>query len=754
MNEIYLQCRVGSGLLLLDIETEPRSIRIADSQGNTVEAPVLGRRGKNLMLDAAALEIWSPENPVLYTLHVDDQEEIRFGFCELGTQGNSQVLVNGKPYYLRGYIRGIVAHDHPNLTGESDYEAARKSILQAKKYGFNLVRFHSTIPSPEFVRAADELGIFIHAEIGFAYEYDANGKPAGLALDNRNWREIIMRYRNNPSVMIFCIGNEMHQSGRKPEVKRLYQQGKELAPGKLIMDNSGWGEFDRDTADIYSQHIAYFFPYKKHRDMFLGDAHWRINGSVYERPLEDGSARRRVNPIRPVLAHEAVHYNHMPDYDALAAKFDDFCRKTGQTQIEKPRFMTDLPELIRRKGAAERMPDYVAASCHFKRMAVKLYLERLRLSPLCGFEMLQFADCFKYENKNGIVDCFDDDAYFDAVWMRQFNDSSVLLLDLAEECCWAGEPVKMAVHLSHFAQPDNSRGTLRLFLDDKEIYCGEDITTLPGLQKLLDLEVSPEAGAHELSAEFISPELKLRNQWNFWVYPHVEMPFVPGVTVCDRLTDDVFAKLEAGETVLLHYHRDTPGNQYYWPGAFDRFKPCIWDRGTNLGGIIRAPWVENTLYSHYFDLNMYSLIEEAYKLNLDDFPVKADELVSGVDKAARDRIRGLVYGLKGFVEEQTLRNFCYLLALRVGPGKLIVSTFNRSELPGVANLQAALLRECAVIEPTGSIGVNELKTYLEQATARGPMPEDVMTRFWELDTKLVEDTLFWEEAGIDLAKLH
>ena len=43
------------------------------------------------------------------------------------------------------------------------------------------------------------------------------------------------------------------------------------ADNKLILDNSGWGEYDRTTADIFCQHIAYFFPFKHHKDMFLED---------------------------------------------------------------------------------------------------------------------------------------------------------------------------------------------------------------------------------------------------------------------------------------------------------------------------------------------------------------------------------------------------------------------------------------------------------------------------------------------------
>ena len=50
------------------------------------------------------------------------------------------------------------------MTGGTAKDAAVKNIRQAKKFGFNLVRFHSTIPSDEFVEAADEEGLLIHME--------------------------------------------------------------------------------------------------------------------------------------------------------------------------------------------------------------------------------------------------------------------------------------------------------------------------------------------------------------------------------------------------------------------------------------------------------------------------------------------------------------------------------------------------------------------------------------------------------------
>ena len=801
MSGIYIHASSAANLLYCDGPETITNCTVTASCGKVIKPALLRKETLENGIcrhtfDAAGLEFWTPGNPVLYTFKADGIEEEAFGLNELVTMGNTHVLVNGKPFCFRGYIRGIVAHDHPNLSGKSDYESYRYHIIQAKKYGFNLVRFHSTIPSEDFVRAADELGLFIHMEIGFAYEYDDKGKKKNLALDNANWRETIMRYRNHPSVAIFCIGNEMHNSGHQPLVKKLYEEGKSLAPAKLILDNSGWGEYDRSSADILSQHIAYFFPYKHHRDMFVSDACWHMNGSAKDTPMTEsrGAAeiRRYANPCKPTLAHEAIHYIEIPDYEALNAKFEAFAARMGsefleKNDIKKPRYMTDFAALVRQKGIENRLPEYRSASEKFKMFGIKTYLERLRLSGLCGFEMLQFADCFKYENKNGIVDCFDDDKFIDAAWMRQFNADAVLLTDLPEECFADDQILELPIHLSNFTETGSAFGTLKVTLESAsgktELYSAGNIFVVTGVQKLVDIKVTlPAVAAAEeytLAAEFTAPGIECRNDWKIWRYPaknaingkfDVKLEnkeFARWITdnTCgsaqtqeivlrDRLDEALFDELEAGKTVVLFYHRDNPGQEkLYWPGALERFKPCIWDRGSNLGGIIRNEKLRAAIgCGKFFDAPMYDLIEAGYKLNLDHFPVPLTELVSGVDKPVRDRMKGLIHGIKTYMPDDTLRNFCHCGVINAGKGKLIVCTFNteRFAKPAAASFFAALLSNAGAFTAENTISVAALKEYLSTA----PMVrEDVMNHFWEIDNKPVEDTLFWEETGINLSKL-
>lgn len=793
---MYIYSNTEAGLLTVESCEKIHQYRVLDADGKDVLCPVLDcvaiEEGYRTRFDAAALLPWSPDSPTLYTFECPE-ETVRFGYTTLRTVQNSTVWLNGSPVYLRGYIRGIVAHDHPNMTGGTLYDAACKNIRQAKKYGFNLVRFHSTIPTEEFVRAADELGLLIHMEIGFAYVRDDQGQKKKLSMSNEAWVDALLRFRNHPSVAVFCIGNELHNAGRFSEVKVLYDQGKKLAPNKLILDNSGWGEYDRPTADIYSQHIAYFFPNKRHRDMFINGEYWHNNGGVAAQPLytetsadsADVQCRREPVPIRPVLSHEALHYIDVPDYDALNAKFDAFAAAVGeeylrQYGIEKPRYLTELPALIEKKQLRDRMADYQAGSRQWKLMATKVFLERLRLSPLCGYEMLQFSDCLKYENKNGIVDFFDDDKGIDAAWMRQFNADLVLLADIPSETCYDTEPTDIAFYASDFLPQPGVRGTFSVFLDGECLYTGEDFALAGGLQKLVTLHITPKQAdaprQKTLRACFTCPEITVENSWKLWFFPQVRPQTKPVLCVqnpaleaffengtpdshlvmTDALTPQVFEQLAAGKTVILLYEYGAERNTWQFPGALERFKPCIWDRGSNLGGVLCHPLLQQRLAANrYFDLQMQELLEAGSKVNLDDCPFAVEEHVRGIDKPVRDRMKGMQQGIKHFLAEDTLRKFSHLFSVKVGSGNLVVCTFNTQNptAPAVATVLCTLVDSVGEFDAEKAVAPETLRAWLEDVNSRPLRPEDVMNHFWELDNKLVEDKLFWEEVGVDLRKL-
>lgn len=85
--------------------------------------------------------------------------------------------------------------------------------------------------------------------------------------------------------------------------------------------------------------------------------------------------------------------------------------------------------------------------------------------------------------------------------------------------------------------------------------------------------------------------------------------------------------------------------------------PCIWDRGSSLGVFVNVEVLRNALATErYFDAKMYSMLEAAYKVNLDKCPFHVAEHINGIDKPVRDRMKGLLYKIKDFMEEDTSIN--------------------------------------------------------------------------------------------------
>ena len=127
MSELYLRSHVSSGLLVVTSPAPLAKPAILTLDGTAANAPVLGATQDanglwQTRFDASALLTWSPDTPMLYRLVAEGIDE-RFGYCELQPFENKAILVNGAPIYFRGCIRGIAAHEHPNMTGKSRYEA-------------------------------------------------------------------------------------------------------------------------------------------------------------------------------------------------------------------------------------------------------------------------------------------------------------------------------------------------------------------------------------------------------------------------------------------------------------------------------------------------------------------------------------------------------------------------------------------------------------------------------------------------------
>ena len=96
---VYIRCKVESGLVILESDeklTEPKIVTLTGADTDCRQLECIRKDGRyHITFEASSLEKWSPDTPVLYQLKAGSLTE-RFGFCELKTFSNTDVLLNGE----------------------------------------------------------------------------------------------------------------------------------------------------------------------------------------------------------------------------------------------------------------------------------------------------------------------------------------------------------------------------------------------------------------------------------------------------------------------------------------------------------------------------------------------------------------------------------------------------------------------------------------------------------------------------------
>lgn len=742
---------------------------------------------------------WSVEKPVLYTFEAlvtykDGETENlsdNFGFRWFETD-EKYIYLNGFPFYMRAYIRGAAAHEHQNNCNLSEYEFYKKNIQMAKSYGFNTIRFHSVIPPEECFRAADEQGILIHIEMRKEND-DYNNLHEMLYgkndfVSNEELLGIIHSLYNHPSFMVYCVGNEIREPGKKPRIKEIRDFIKANDPTRLFIDTCAHGEYDRDGVDFDVQHMGYFFPYGRNANMFEDTDNLLCFGTVNNRIMvkeeENAKIRRGIAFRRPLIAHEVCHYVSWRDYYALKEKFERYGK-------EAPWWVEEEIKMLEEKGYKENFKDYLQITKDFQFRCWKTALEGIRASKLLsGFHMLQFADTDKYENSNGVVDCFDDPHGISTKEFKKFNADTVILARLPKQVFSENEIVKIPILLSQYMINPPKSGRFSYQLKGEMIHSKatlEDVDTAQsGIYELCSIELTlPKIKKAEKLVLACKIEFEdgtnCENSWELWVFPEcgeeisatvkMDENYIKNGFTCrddsdliitDKLDDTLFEDLGNGKNVMLIYRanwtrhlldKNQKAPKYAFRAVWERYKGVIWDRGTINGGFDEKTILEKYGFVSDGQINFqyYNLIDDSDKINLDDFPIKVKSLVSGLDKANRDRFDATKFKLPELMYDRTMRHFSYVFELKIGKGKLLVTGFNFTDIkenPAVKAMFKTLINymKSSDFEPRTEIFAKELKNYLSGIASSRPNKEGMMTQYWQLDEEPVESMEYWEES--------
>jgi len=177
-------------------------------------------------LPVSAPEKWTAETPNLYTAvftlknadgEVVDVVSTQYGYISTGfvydDDGNQTFIVNGEPVTLYG----VVYDEFSSETGNAvPYEVKEQDVLRMKAMNINAVRSPGIPFSNDFISLCNKYGLYIVSDMNLQSTPYSNSGESTIPGDQSIWQSslvdrlvnVIERDKNNPSVIMWALGNE------------------------------------------------------------------------------------------------------------------------------------------------------------------------------------------------------------------------------------------------------------------------------------------------------------------------------------------------------------------------------------------------------------------------------------------------------------------------------------------------------------------------------------------------------------------
>ncbi|HZM04006.1 MAG TPA: hypothetical protein VFC44_13425 [Candidatus Saccharimonadales bacterium] len=614
---------------------------------------------------------WTPDEPFLYTAGITleshgreiDKVEERFGMREITTRADV-LLLNGKPLYLRAY------GDDSVWVRSGVPPASREDFLKqlrlTKSYGFNCIRFHSSVPVREVFEAADEVGMLIMAELPAAYSRYflpfTNFYKAELT-------RVLDVYHNHPSFLSLAFGDELWPVGNEQEKKayreaiaEFYYYAKKLDSKTLILSNDG-NRLPPSDMESAREHVL----------------------------MNEGSLNI------PFILHEfGGYYCSLPDV-SLWSKFDG---------VLIPTWLTAKEQWLRTNGLTKAYETYLENSQRLLNVGRKYQIEAARRNPgVSGYEYWLITD---FPGGAGEGDSWEE-GWFDYFWQpkrvnpqegRMLNSPVLMMIDpgVTEATLWNDSPKDFKVWVSNFGQEEIRDGCLRWTLKSgsktiAESQCNSIHIGLGKVAQATHFEIPAVNGKTAQKLDLIL-ELKADrntfvNRWNLWSFPRLSQDELPTKQVATDMQDDWisrgYSNVQKGPRksgkLWLTSQIDTSTIQFAQNGgsvfflartngtdgkANAQFFPSS---GGALGTLISShPALRDFPHDGFCDLQFYHLITGSRFYTLDEAPEELTPIVEGIRTSA-----------SWLSKKKDLSRFAYVFEVRIGKGKMLVCSLRLAD---------------------------------------------------------------------------
>lgn len=315
---------------------------------------------------AAKPSLWSPDNPKLYEVQIrfgGDAITDNIGFRQIEVAGQS-IQLNGAPIFLKG----ISLHEEAiGAKGRANsYDDAKALLQQAKDLNCNYVRLAHYTHNRHIVKAADEMGLLVWAEIPVYWNLEFEN-PAVFEKAKARMDEMIGRDQNRASIIFWSLGNETPLSEARTDFfRRLNDHVKSLDDTRLTTAALIFG-----GEEIQEMGKTYFFP--------------SMQGQQFD--SWDIEIKDPLASIVDVAAINQYFGWYYAGFMANAAKLDTrVARKTMLDNMHKIKFQIpgDKPFIFSEFGAGSkrgmhgREEDFVIFSEEYQALVYKKQIELIQ----------------------------------------------------------------------------------------------------------------------------------------------------------------------------------------------------------------------------------------------------------------------------------------------------------------------------------------------------------------------------------------
>ncbi|MEY3897996.1 MAG: hypothetical protein RLZZ214_3517, partial [Verrucomicrobiota bacterium] len=225
------------------VAPDGKTLATTDSE-TTVDAAKPNTVTQQIRIPRPAL--WSIESPQLHTLvtritrgeTVLDEVTTPFGIRTAEFRSDTGFWLNGKNFKLKGVC---LHHDGGAVGAAVPLAVWQRRLKILQQLGVNAIRTAHNPTAPEFLDLCDQMGFLVMDEFFDCWTKAKN--PHDYHLHFKEWshtdlRDGVMRDRNHPSVILYSVGNEIHDTPKpdlaKPILRGLVDVCHEVDPTRPV----------------------------------------------------------------------------------------------------------------------------------------------------------------------------------------------------------------------------------------------------------------------------------------------------------------------------------------------------------------------------------------------------------------------------------------------------------------------------------------------------------------------------------------